>query len=397
MGVPQIWDLLKPILVDSRVPFRKFVNDFNQEHGRSPKIAIDAYLWLFECGFISREDSISKYITHGTESKSLLNLIHRLKEFLSFNVGFILVFDGSMKPSFKKDSGRYDSTLLENDLYFNEMFKDIDYKDIWDKHNSFHSNVGKCIGQESGLQNSDFLDNLKSILKDFKISYIDACGEAEAQCSWLQVNGYVDFVLTNDSDSLFFGCTKLLRNYSKYTQDLGSSGNSPIKKPDSRESFVTIVDMEKIRLLMKVRTDPDSFLLFSVLLGGDYNQGVKGLGKAKAAKLSQLEEPDFATLFRNIFSDVHASKETCQKNYASFQTKIYSYCQKHSVSLFGRNYKELFDKGKLTGWPSILAVMCYIHPIIIPNFDDKPLTDVYINSANSEVYKDIDFERLSER
>lgn len=56
MGVSQIWEFLKPYLQDSRIPLRKFVIDFNKSQKRAPRIAIDAYGWLFECGFIQNID-----------------------------------------------------------------------------------------------------------------------------------------------------------------------------------------------------------------------------------------------------------------------------------------------------------------------------------------------------
>lgn len=106
MGVPQIWEFLKPFLQDSRIPLRKFIIDFNISQKRPPKIAIDAYGWLFECGFIQNLDTKSRARSRSgspirspgrseinqdynggrgytSTGKAVINLVSRLKELLS--------------------------------------------------------------------------------------------------------------------------------------------------------------------------------------------------------------------------------------------------------------------------------------------------------------------------
>ena len=41
-------------------------------------------------------------------------------------------------------------------------------------------------------------------------------------------------------------------------------------------------------------------LFFSVLMGNDYSNGIKGLGKNKAFKLATLRSPNFSTRFYQI-------------------------------------------------------------------------------------------------
>lgn len=53
---------------------------------------------------------------------------------------------------------------------------------------------------------------LKELLLNFGIPYIDAPGEAEAECCHLQSLGLVDAVWSQDSDCLMFGCSLWLRD-----------------------------------------------------------------------------------------------------------------------------------------------------------------------------------------
>ena len=56
------------------------------------------------------------------------------------------------------------------------------------------------------------LQLLKQMLRCFGIPYQEAPGEAEAQCTRLQILGLVDAVWSQDSDCLMFGCTLWLHD-----------------------------------------------------------------------------------------------------------------------------------------------------------------------------------------
>lgn len=382
MGVPQIWELLRPYLINQRVPLRKFVADYRTIHGRPPRIAIDGYTWIFECGFVLNQDTPGKYASYGTMSKAVLNFLHRLKEFLALDVTFILVFDGNMKPSFKNKFGPNVDSIHD------------DYLETWKAHTWCHELQGHCL-KASYNDNPDFMQVIKHILDSMRISYVQACGEGEAQCAWLQREGYVDYVLSNDSDTLVFGCVKMLRNCSKFTTDLCASGTSPQgKQASSRELYVTVIDLDQLEKPTDERYNWWSLLFFSVVLGADYNQGVKGMGKIKAAKLAQVREPDFAMQFRDLFSTL--SSQTRGSKYVHFQEQLTKYCRAHSVELFGRNYRNMLGEVSMEGWPSENVVMYYFHPFLIPNMDYDVFDKAYINVSGNVSYATLDFGRLKE-
>ncbi|CAR31060.1 ZYRO0E08932p [Zygosaccharomyces rouxii] len=382
MGVPQIWELLRPYLQDKRVPLKKFVSDFKFSHGRSPRIAIDGYSWLFECGFILNQETPGKYASHGTIGKAVLNFVYRLKELLALNITFILVFDGSMKPSFKKNFGSPLSCAED------------DYWSTWNSHMEIHERNGHCLKIMLDSEGLHFMQVVKGVLGSMRISYVEACGEGEAQCAWLQRNGHVDYVLTNDSDALVFGATRLLRNYSKFTNDLGATGNSPLGKQrsSSKDLFVTVVDLDQLNSATNDRYNWWSLLFFSVLLGADYNQGVKGMGKVKAAKLAQLQDPDFAQRFRDMFADLRRRPQLSE--YQNFQQELTEFCKDHSVELFDRNYRAMLGELSLEGWPSLNAIMYYFHPILIPQMDFQVFDKSNVNISGSNGYKEINFLQL---
>lgn len=389
MGVPQIWELLQPHIKDKRVPIRKLAADFKREKGRPIRIAIDGYTWVFECGFITSPDSPEKYHGYGRLNKAIVNFLHRLKEFLSLDISFILVFDGNMKPWFKKNFSE-ETTSISRKL-------DSDYLVEWRRHERSHRDQQSCLSHQPLGDLPEFMVIIKKTLEIMNISYIEACGEGEAQCAWLQKHGYVDYVLSNDSDTLIFGCDRMLRNYSKSMDDFGATGvgsHRPNVRRDTKESFVTVVELDTIRQATVERYEWWSLLFFSVLLGADYNQGIRGLGKTKAAKLAELENPDFAKQFRSIFETIDDSTSLRGERYSRFQEELLNYCKQNSVKLFGRNYRALLGGETMKGWPSETAVMCYFHPFLIPNLDIAVFDAKYVNMSEGSSYKRVDWQKV---
>ena len=185
MGVPQIWEFLKPHLQDSRIPLRKFIIDFNESQKRPPRIAIDAYGWLFECGFIQNSDMKSRSRSrspmrsprnsdiettqehHGNRNyrstgKAVINFLSRLKELLSLNLEFLLVFDGTMKPSFKKKFNMESIATYYDD--------EKEYYSNWKQHIENHKIYGNCQGL-SASSVPGFLSLVRQLLDLMNISY----------------------------------------------------------------------------------------------------------------------------------------------------------------------------------------------------------------------------------
>ncbi|CCH62992.1 hypothetical protein TBLA_0I03380 [Henningerozyma blattae CBS 6284] len=376
MGVPPIWEILKPFIQDSRIPLKVFVSEFYKKNNQFPRIAIDGYTWLFECGFIvkippknanNNNNNNNENVSYISNSKAMTNFVYRLKELLSLNIEMVFVFDGNLKPWFKnKYKSEKDYNILANE-------KDNDYLELYNDHLKSHQTKNQCLALNDSFHEPSFLKSVKKLLDHLNIPYLQACGEGEAQCAWLNINRYVHYVLANDSDTLMFGCKNMLRNFSKFWDDKGAtagSGSSPEKHRDNKEYFVTVINMDEVQKQSIHRIDRWSLLFFSVLLGADYNDGVKGLGKVKAAKLSYSTAPDFSLKFRKIFENIDQEKKRRIEKYDSFKKEVFEYCKNHSVQLFGRNYKTLLGEDAFEGWPIEYVVMFYFHPYLLYSVED---------------------------
>ena len=107
----------------------------------------------------------------------------------------------------------------------------------------------------------------KQLLDLFGFEYHIAPGEAEAECALLQREGLVDAVLSEDVDTLMFGCGLTLRNWT-------SEGSRGSKAP----THVSLYDAERTRA-GKSGLDRQGMILVAMMSGGDYDTGgIPGCG-----------------------------------------------------------------------------------------------------------------------
>lgn len=364
MGVSQIWDIIRNSLDDNNVTFasssyeRVLLKSYLLEN--RPKIAIDAYQILFECGFFQFEHL----------GKPMLNLMKRLNELISLDVSFVFVFDGLEKPREKNGNG-----------FINRSYP-------------------------------KFMSVIRQLFQLLNISMVQARGEGEVQCCILEAQEKVDLIWTNDSDSLLFGGNHIMKNYSKFETDIGVApgASSPRRSGTDnsgtgKENFVTVFEYNELLKLYPTRLlDREGLLLFSVLLGADYHAGgVKGLGKEKAYQVASLKDPNFAHKFYTIFEPKgkqnNKNNWDIQYQYEQFQEELFAYCKNHSKELFGKNYSILLNNknNNFDNWPPINVIRHYFHPLMDEDVDINEIFDEekHFNVNGSVMYEeDINFNEL---
>ncbi|KAL5021164.1 hypothetical protein ScPMuIL_000319 [Solemya velum] len=111
-------------------------------------------------------------------------------------------------------------------------------------------------------------DDCKKLLKLMGIPYIEAPGEAEAQCAVLARAGKVYAVGTEDMDALTFGSSVLLRNLT-----VSETRKLPIK------------EFHLSKVLEESGLSQDEFIDLCILLGCDYCESIRGIGPKRAIEL----------------------------------------------------------------------------------------------------------------
>lgn len=170
----------------------------------------------------------------GGANPAIRTLFYRLVRLLSLTITPIFVFDGPNKPAFKR---------------------------------------GK---RSRGPGDTVSVAMAKRLFKLFGFAMHDAPGEAEAECALLQQQGVVDAVLSEDVDTIMFGCTRTLRNWS-------AEGTKAAKTP----THVSVYDVAELRQ-GETGLDREGMVLVALMSGGDYiPEGVPGCGVKVACEAAK--------------------------------------------------------------------------------------------------------------
>lgn len=104
---------------------------------------------------------------------------------------------------------------------------------------------------------------LKILLRVLNVHYIQAPGEAEAYCAFLLNKGLVEGVISNDSDLLTYGCSKLIL--------------------EIRNDKCQYIDFKILLNLLNFTRD--QFIDFCIMCGTDYNNNIPSIGIQRSLKL----------------------------------------------------------------------------------------------------------------
>jgi len=134
---------------------------------------------------------------------------------------------------------------------------------------------------------------VQHLLDCLGIPWIQAPGEAEAQCAEMTRQGIVYGTVTEDMDALTFGCPKLIRH---------------LTMNEARKMPILEFDLEKVLTDFKVTMD--QFIDICILCGCDYIQSIRGIGPKKAfeyiTKYGDIE---------NVLKNIDATKYKVPSNF----------------------------------------------------------------------------------
>jgi flap endonuclease-1 len=116
------------------------------------------------------------------------------------------------------------------------------------------------------------VEELKQLLAALGVPTLQAPGEGEAQAAVMAARGIVWGVGSEDYDSLLFGAPKLVRGLAARNRQGSAPGAQLIDRND---------------LLQSLGIDGEELILLGIVVGTDFNDGVRGYGPKKALKLVQ--------------------------------------------------------------------------------------------------------------
>ncbi|KAH9908813.1 PIN domain-like protein [Epithele typhae] len=134
---------------------------------------------------------------------------------------------------------------------------------------------------------------LQRILEDFVVAcgfaWIEAPGEAEAELAHMNKTGFVDVVLTDDSDVLVLGAPVVMRKYVFRSATSPKHWSSPCTPSSPVNYKRDCSDHVRVYRATDIESKADltqgDMLLYALLVGNDYHDGLKGCGQAVALEI----------------------------------------------------------------------------------------------------------------
>jgi flap endonuclease-1 len=266
-------------LSDIVTPAPRVLEDFSGK-----VLAIDAFNTLYQfLAIIRQPDGTPLMDRQGRVTSHLSGLVYRLSNFVAAGIKPVFVFDGE-PPRLK---ARTIEARVEGKRRAEREWKEaVEVGDLA---------TARTKAMQTSRLTGEMVDQSKRLLGLLGIPCVQAPGEGEAQASAMARAGTAFAAASQDYDALLFGSPRLVKN-------LAISGR---RKLPRKEVYVD-VQPEEIGLeatLSNLGVTREQLVDMALLIGTDFNEGVKGIGPKKALALIRKHgalEAALAELGKNI-------------------------------------------------------------------------------------------------
>ncbi len=248
---------LKPLVKAKQISFHDL---------KGKVVAIDAYNTIHQfLSIIRQRDGTPLKDAQGRITSHLSGLLYRTANLVEAGIKPVYIFDGKPHPLKLR-------TLEERKEAREEAEKEwIAALEAGDMEEAFKK------AQRTSRIDAEKVQEAKKLLEALGIPYVDAKREGEEQAAYMNAKGDVYAVASQDFDSLLFGAVRLVRN-------LAITGKR--KLPDKQIWIeVSPEEIELKKVLEENGITREQLVDIAILIGTDFNDGIKGIGPKKALQL----------------------------------------------------------------------------------------------------------------
>jgi flap endonuclease-1 len=241
--------------------------ELSLEELRGKSFAVDAFNVIYQfLSIIRTRDGTPLKDSEGHTTSHLVGMAYRTTRLISdYNMRLVFVFDGK-PPDLKKNEILKRRELKEK--------AEIEYQKALAK-GDFSEAFSKAV--MTSRLDKQALEDSKKILDLLGVPWIQAPSEGEAQAAFLCKRGEVWASNSRDYDSLLFGTPRLVRYLSISGEEwLPSKGRA-------RKLVPELIEMDMF--LRESGINRKQLIDMSILIGTDFNEGIKGIGPKTALKL----------------------------------------------------------------------------------------------------------------
>ena len=234
---------------------------------RGRSLAVDANNMLYQfLALIRMRDGRPFTDSGGRITSHLVGLLMRTTRLIAdYDIHPVFVFDGK-PPELKRRTldlrrGYRERARRE----WEDAVHRRDYASAW----------SKAVTMNSLTQ--PMQDDAKNVLELLGIPHIQAPQEGEAQAAYLAIRGSVWAANSRDYDSVLFGSPRLVRYVTISGQEFLPT------KGTARPLIPELIELDK--LLRTLSITREQLVDLAILVGTDFNEGIKGVGPKTALKL----------------------------------------------------------------------------------------------------------------
>ncbi len=226
-------------------------------------IAIDAYNVIHQfLAIIRQRDGTPLKDASGHITSHLSGLLFRTSNLVEAGIRPVYVFDGP--PHALKAR-----TIAER-----RKRKEQAERDYQEALAAGDLATAKSKASQTSRLTDEILTESKELLLALGIPFVQAPSEGEAQASFMVQQGHAYAAGSQDFDCLLFGASLLIRNLT----------SSERRKLPGKQAYVTVLP-ELLRLDQGLTTNGitrEQLVDIAILLGTDFNDGIKGYGPKKS-------------------------------------------------------------------------------------------------------------------
>jgi len=229
-------------------------------------LAIDAFNTLYQFLAIIRQPDGTPLMDHqGRVTSHLSGIIYRVSNFVAAGIKPAFVFDGE-PPRLKART-----IVARGEIKRRAEREWREAVEIGDLA------TARTKAMQTSRLTGEMVDQSKRLLDLLGIPWVQAPAEGEAQASAMARTGVAYAAASQDFDSLLFGSPRLVKN-------LAITGRRKLPRKD----VYVDVQPEEISLeatLANLGITREQLVDMGLLIGTDFNEGVKGIGPKKALAL----------------------------------------------------------------------------------------------------------------
>lgn len=242
-------------------------------------VAIDASNALYQfLSSIRQRDGTPLKDQQGRVTSHLSGLLYRTSALVDKEIKPFYVFDGRSHFLKGETQTKRIEVRVESEKKWKKALEKGDIKEA------------RKYAVRSSRLSSEIIESSKKLLELMGIPYIQASGEGEAQATYMVQKGDAWCVASQDYDCILFGAPLMVRNLAI----------------SSTRSNLEVFELDKI--LNKLKITRLQLVDIAILVGTDFNPGIKGVGAKTGLKLIK-EHKDIYNVLKKLGVELEVDPE----------------------------------------------------------------------------------------